>query len=173
MSNLPDASDAALEPVRQALRATAERQAAELREDARRQAGDLVDAARTEASRILAAAAQEGVEAARAEAALRASRVRREAHELVLAQRNSLLQELRHRVKENAVHLQADPRYPGLVKVLTDQCLELLGPQAVVTESPSGGVIARAGSRQLDLSLPVLAELALESMPGVFGPWTR
>lgn len=112
MSKLPVESDAALEPVRQALRSAAEKQAEELRGSACRQADALLDAARNEAKRILAEAAREGEAAANAEAAVRSSRVRREAHELVLTLRNSLLQELRRRSKENASHLQDDPPIP-------------------------------------------------------------
>jgi vacuolar-type H+-ATPase subunit E/Vma4 len=47
---------------------------------------------------------------------------------------------------------------------LIEQSHALLGPEATVAESPEGGVIAEAGSRRLDLSLPVLAARTLESM---------
>ncbi|MDQ0210434.1 hypothetical protein BMF89_01470 [Arthrobacter sp. SRS-W-1-2016] len=173
MTGLAPESDAVLQPVREALRAAAEKQAAELRDDARRQVKALVEAATAEAAAILAAAAQEGESAARSEAALRSARVRREAHELVLAQRNSLRLELHRRVREAAVGLTSDPRYAKLMARLTDQCLELLGRDAVVSESPEGGVVAEAGSRRLDLSLPVLAGMTLESDPGARALWTR
>jgi vacuolar-type H+-ATPase subunit E/Vma4 len=173
MTGLGPESDAALQPVRAALRAAAEKQAAELSDDARRQVKALVEAATAEAAAILAAAAQEGESAARSEAALRSARVRREAHELVLAQRNSLRLELHRRVREAAVGLTSDPRYAKLMARLTEQCLELLGRDAVVSESPEGGVVAEAGSRRLDLSLPVLAGMTLESLPGARALWTR
>jgi vacuolar-type H+-ATPase subunit E/Vma4 len=173
MTGLAPESDAALEPVRKALRTTAEKQAAELRDGARRQASVLVDGARAEAAGLLAAAAQEGEAAARSEAALRSARARREAHELVLAQRSSLRLELHRRVREAAVGLKSDPRYAKLVTRLTEQCMELLGPDATVSESPEGGVVAEAGSRRLDLSLPVLAEISLDSIPGARELWTR
>ncbi|WP_427174861.1 hypothetical protein [Arthrobacter sp. 92] len=173
MTGLAPESNAALEPVRKELRSVAQKRAAELRDDARRQSSALVDAARTEAAAILSAAAKEGEATARSEAALRSARVRREAHELVLAQRSSLRLELRRRVREAAVGLRSDARYVALVTRLTEQCRELLGPDAVVSESPEGGVVAEAGSRRLDLSLPVLAEMSLDSVPGARELWTR
>ncbi|WP_205759923.1 hypothetical protein [Arthrobacter sp. PAMC25564] len=173
MTGLAPEADAALGPVRQALRAAAEKQATELRDDAGRQAAALLDAARAEAAGILAAAATEGETAARAEAALRSARARRQAHELVLAQRSSLRLELHRRVREAAAGLKSDPRYAELMARLTEQCRELLGPDASVSESPEGGVVAEAGSRRLDLSLPALAELTLDSIPGVRELWTR
>lgn len=172
MTGLAPESDATLGPVRQALRASAEKQASGIRDDAGRQAAALLDAARAEAAGILAAAAAAGAAAARSEAALRSARVRRQAHELVLAQRSSLRLELHRRVREAVTGLRSDPRYAELVARLTEQCRELLGPDASVSESPEGGVVAEAGSRRLDLSLPVLADMTLDSMPGVRELWT-
>ncbi|MCI0141697.1 hypothetical protein KNN17_08920 [Arthrobacter bambusae] len=173
MTGLAPESDAALQPVRMALRAAAEKQAAELQDEARRNANALVEAARAEAAAILSAAAQEGESAARSEAALSLARARREAHELVLAQRNSLRMELHRRVREAAAGLKSDPRYAKLMARLTEQCRELLGRDAVVSESPEGGVVAEAGSRRLDLSLHVLAGITVESAPGARALWTR
>ena len=173
MIGLSPESDAALEPVRRALRSAAEQQAAELKDVASRQAGALLDAARAEAAAILAAATKEGEDAARSEAALRSARARRQAHELVLAQRRSLRLQLHRRVREAAAGLTSDRRYPELVTRLTEQCRQLLGPDADVSESPEGGVLAEAGPRRLDLSLPVLAELVLDSMPAARELWTR
>lgn len=173
MTGLPAESDAALEPVRMALRSAADKQVAELRDDAGRRATALLDAARAEAAQILAAAGSEGEAAARSEAALRSARARRQAHELVLAQRSSLRLELLRRLKASASGLKADPRYAELMGRLADQCRELLGPETSISESPDGGVVAEAGSRRLDLSLPLLAEMTLDSMPEVRELWTR
>lgn len=172
MSSLPAESAAALAPVRQALRAAAEKQAAEIGDDGRQQAKTLLAAARAEAERITAAAAREGGAAARSEAALRFSRCRREAHELVLARRSAVLAELRRQLATRASELQADGRYPALLARLTEHCRHLLGPGAGITVSPGGGVIAEAGSRRLDLSLPVLAGLALDALAEAGEPWT-
>jgi cell division septum initiation protein DivIVA len=173
MTGLEPEANAALEPVRKALHSAAEKQAAELRDDARSQASALLDAARAEASAILSTAAKEGEAAARSESALRSARVRREAHELVLAQRSSIRLELHRRVREAAAGLASDPRYAQVMERLTEQCRELLGRDATVSESPDGGVVAEAGSRRLDLSLPVLVEMTLDSMPGASELWSR
>ncbi|QCO98245.1 hypothetical protein FCN77_11750 [Arthrobacter sp. 24S4-2] len=173
MTGLAPEANAALEPVRKALHSAAEKQAAELRDDARSQASALLDAARAEAAAVLSAAANEGGAAARSEAALLSARARREAHELVLAQRSSIRLELHRRVREAAAGLTSDPRYAEVMERLTQQCRELLGPDAGVSESPGGGVVAEAGSRRLDLSLPVLAGMTLDSMPGASELWSR
>ncbi|WP_298584969.1 hypothetical protein [uncultured Kocuria sp.] len=173
MSGTAPVSAAALEPVRRTLREAAQREAADILEGAARQARELEDAARTEAAGILAAAAAEGEAAARAEAARRSARVRRQAHELVLAQQNALRQDLQRRLREAAVALRTDPRYPELRERLREQCRQVLGPAATVRESPEGGVVAETGTRSLDLSLPVLAALVFESAPEASSLWRR
>jgi len=173
MIGLSQEAFATLTPVRQALRAAADKQAGLFRDDARLQARALLDGAKAEAAAILAAAAGEGEAAARSEAALRSARARRQAHELVLVQRNNLRLELHRRVREAAAGITSDPRYPALLGRLTEQCRELLGPDAKVHEGREGGVVAEAGSRRLDLTLPELAELALDKVPGVSDLWSR
>jgi vacuolar-type H+-ATPase subunit E/Vma4 len=92
----------------------------------------------------------------------------------VLARRNALRLELQRQVRESATALRTDPRYPPLLTRLTEQSHALLGPDAMVAESPDGGVVAEAGSRRLDLSLPTLATRTLESMTQeVRQLWTR
>jgi vacuolar-type H+-ATPase subunit E/Vma4 len=166
MTRLPAGSDAALESVRYALRRQAESEAGRLAADARRQAEALLSAARKEASDIRAAAARQGAEAARTEAAGRSARVRREARRTVLAQQETLRSELFRQVLDQARDLRSDARYPQMLRRLAERADALLGPMASVTESYKGGVTATAGSRHLDLSLPALAEQALESHAG-------
>lgn len=173
MSTLAPESNAALAPLRQALWTSAEGQAADIRDGASWEAADLLASAREQAARILVDATRAGVDAARSQAALRSSRVRRKAHELVLARRGTVLAELRRQLREHASGLQDDPRYPELVTGLTEQCRKLLGPSAKISESPNGGVVAETGTHRLDLSCPVLAELALDSMPEESELWTR
>lgn len=174
MTGLPQRSATALAPVRGSLLTAAQKEAADIRRDASEQALALLDAARREADRIRVAAAEEGEATARSEAALRSARVRRQAHETVLARRNALRLELQRQVRESAAALRTDPRYPPLLTRLTEQSHALLGPDAMVAESPDGGVVAEAGSRRLDLSLPTLATRTLESMTQeVRQLWTR
>ncbi|WAP50826.1 V-type ATP synthase subunit E [Arthrobacter sp. ATA002] len=166
MSRLPAGSDAALEPVRLALRREAETEAGRLAEDARRQAEALLSSARAEAEQIRATAAREGADAARTEAAGRSARIRREARRTVLARQEALRSELGRQVRDRARDLRSDPRYPQILRRLTERADAVLGPMASVTESYKGGVTAAAGSRHLDLSLPALAEQALERHAG-------
>ncbi|GAA3288259.1 hypothetical protein ACFFON_07485 [Arthrobacter citreus] len=166
MNRLPAGSDAALEAVRYALRRQAESEAGRLAADARHQAETLLSNAGTEAAEIRAEAARQGAEAARTEAAGRSARVRREARRTVLAQQETLRSELLRQVLERTRDLRSDPRYPQLLRRLTERADALLGPLASVTESYKGGVTGTAGSRHLDLSLPALAKQAMESRAG-------
>jgi vacuolar-type H+-ATPase subunit E/Vma4 len=173
MTGLPTRSAAALAPVRAALLTSARQETADLRRGAAAKALALVEAALRDADRIRSAATREGAATARSQAVLRSARVRRQAHELVLMRRNALRLDLRWQVRQAAVELRADPRYPSLLSRLVDQSRALLGPEATVAESPEGGVIAEAGSRRLDLSLPALATRTLESMTQEVGElWT-
>ena len=165
MSRVPADASAALAPVRSALRAAAETEAASIRSEADTDVRAVLTAARREADEIRRSAAAEGAAVARSAAALRSARARREAHETVLAQQESLRVTLLRQVKVAATALRDDPRYPALVEQLTERCRALLGPEASVSESTDGGVVAEAGSRRVDLSLPVLAAQALDSRP--------
>jgi len=173
MTRLPSRSAAALGPVRGALLTAARQEAADIRRDAGERGRALVDAAQRDADRIRSAAAEEGAATARSRAVLRSARARRQAHEMVLTRRNALRLDLQRQVRQAAVELRTDPRYPRLLARLTEQSHALLGPRAHVAESPEGGVVAEEGSRRLDLSLPVLATRKLESMtPEVRELWT-
>ena len=166
MSPLPSGSNAALESVRYALRRGAEADARRLADEARRQSDEILATARAEAEEIRNTAARQGRESARIEAVGRSARIRRQARRTVLAQQEALRTELIHSVMEQAQGLRSDPRYPRILHRLTARADALLGPTASVTESSLGGVTASAGSRHLDLSLPALADQALENRSG-------
>jgi len=77
-------------------------------------------------------------------------------------------------VHASATALRTDARHPELLARLTERSHALLGRDATVTESPDGGVIAEAGSRRLDLSLPTLAAETLSRRAAeVAALWTR
>ncbi|HEX5332250.1 MAG TPA: hypothetical protein VFW79_06365 [Cellulomonas sp.] len=164
MTPLPERSVAALDPVRESLLSAARARAEQLGRSAQEEADAVRAAAQHEADEILAAAVADGERTARSAAALRSARVRREAHETVLAQRSAIRAELQRQVAEAATALQSDPRYAELVARLTESCRAVLGRDADVSPSPLGGVVARSGSRHLDLSLPTLAAQTLEAM---------
>jgi vacuolar-type H+-ATPase subunit E/Vma4 len=170
---LPERSVAALDPVRESLLEDARTRAEHLRLSAQEEADAVRATAQSEADAILADAVADGERTARSVAALRSARVRRQAHETVLAQRSAIRRELQRQVAESAAALRTDPRYADLMARLTERSRAVLGPDAVVSPSPHGGVVARSGTRHLDLSLPTLAAQALESMaPEVSALWT-
>ena len=162
MTRLPRGAETALEPVRRALDREAAQNAARTEAEARRQAEEILAAARAEAADIRATAEREGAEAARADAVASSARARRAARRSVLAEQEHLHSLLTAEVMKQAREIRRDPRYPQILRRLTAQADRLLGPMASVTESPRGGVTGTAGSRRIDLSLPALAEQALE-----------
>ncbi len=163
MKGLRPEAIAALEPVRASLRATATAQAQELASAAAAESGELVRVARERAAEIVASAAAEGAAAAGAAAALRSARARREANELVLAEQEALRRQVLTRLVHRAQQLSDDPRHEAWLEDLARRCRELLGPGAVVTPSPDGGVVGVLGSLRLDLSIPVLAAASVEA----------
>ena len=56
--------------------------------------------------------------------------------------------------------------YAALRERLERLARALLGPDAEVTGHPEGGVVARAPGRRVDLSLPALADRALDRLGG-------
>ena len=166
MTRLPKGAEAALEAVRRAVQRDAETAAAQREAEARSQAAEIMARAQAEADTIYAAARREGTEAARAESAASSARARRQARRTVLAEQEHLRALLHDRVIEQAREVRRDPRYPQILRRLTAQADRALGPMASVTESYLGGVTGTAGSRRLDLSLPALAEQALEDHAG-------
>lgn len=161
---LPTGSAAALGPVQSALvaeaRASADAVLAEAREEAERRREE----ARERAARILADSRAEGEQQARSAVAARMARRRREARALGLEAQRDLHDELRRRCRDAARALREDPDYPRLRERLTEHAMAVLGGDATVEESPDGGVVATAGSRRLDLSLPALADREVDRL---------
>jgi hypothetical protein len=154
--------DDALAPVRRAITEAARRREQEALDRAGAEADAVLAAAAAEAGDLLAQARAEGARTGAEQAALEAARVRRDAHRTVLAARTAARADLSRRVAAAVEALSTDPRYPALRARLAAECRDRLGPDAEVVEAPGGGVVGRAGSRRLDLSLAVLAALAAE-----------
>jgi vacuolar-type H+-ATPase subunit E/Vma4 len=170
---LTAAADAALDPVRAALLATARRDAAAVRQKATRQQAELLTDARHVADTLLATARAEGAAEATASVATRTAQSRREARRALLAAQRELYDELRRRCRAAATGLVESPDYEGIRRQLVEQAQARLGPDATVTDSPGSGVVASAGTKRLDLSLPALADRALEcSSAEVTRLWT-
>ncbi|GAA1469452.1 hypothetical protein [Microbacterium thalassium] len=164
-AGLPDGAVEAMEPLRNAIAADAERRADEIREGADEECAAVLQAAHQEAARIVDAAIADGRAAGEIVARDASARARRGASGQVLARREAARQQLRDAVMRAARGLAHDERYPDMRRRLEARGRALLGPDAVVTEHPAGGVVVEAGSRRLDLSLPALAEETWERMP--------
>ncbi len=161
----PDA-ERALVPVRDRLLADARQEAQQLVHEARLAADERLAQARREAEGIIEQARADG-EAQAAEAVERTvARARRQARRIVLAAQESLRAQLRGAVHSRAVGLRREPGYPDVQAQLTAAARGVLGPDATVREAPEGGVLAQVGSRRVDLSLPALADRALDALEG-------
>ncbi|HEU4947157.1 MAG TPA: hypothetical protein VFT31_08395 [Kribbella sp.] len=163
---LSAAADASLAPVRAALLADANAHAeVVLRRASQRREEMLANARRTAADLLAGARAEGAAEASAAVAALTA-RSGRDARLTVLAAQRALYDELRQRCRAAAADLTEAPDYAALRDRLAAQARAELGPDAVVTDSPDGGVVGTAGSRRVDLSMPALADGALDRLAG-------
>jgi hypothetical protein len=78
--------------------------------------------------------------------------------------RRDLYDELRRASRDAARALRDSSDYPEILRRLTERAVAAMGPEAAMQESPDGGVVAVAGSRRLDLSLPVLAEREVDRL---------
>ncbi len=164
---------ASLKPVRAALIRDAEA-------DAQR----AIDAAQAEADRIIANArhtARQTAETARAagrKAGTRAADadvagLRRGLRNQLLAARDDAYRSWRQEGAEAVLRLRDDPRYQSWKEALTRTARDMLGADAHVVEHPQGGVVAELGSRRVDLSLPALADRALDQVAEeVDGLWS-
>ncbi len=174
MSGLSHKALDALAPLRSFLLTAAQNDAAIAQRTAQTQADALLEKAESERDRVLAEATDEGKRTAAATAALRSARVRRQANEVMLSQREAIRQRLRTTVEKAATALRDEPRYAVLHTRLVACGRALLGPDAVILEKPEGGILVETGSRRLDLSLPTLATATLDGMSTeVSSLWTR
>jgi vacuolar-type H+-ATPase subunit E/Vma4 len=153
---------AALEPVRAELlrraRADADAVLAAADADARR----TIEDAETRARAILGHARAQGRADGTAQRAAELTRVRRDLRTAELAVRKQAYEHLRDEAVEAVRRLRDDPGYPELRDRLATLARELLGPDAVVTEHPAGGIIAETATRRLDLTLTTVAVRAFE-----------
>ena len=158
----PEHADA-LDAVRAALLADAERDAARLLaladaevEAVRRRTADECDRIRRDARASGEADAQQTLETERAHA-------RRRARAVVLHARGEVYQELRRRVREAARALREAADYPALHARLVEEARAAVGADAHVTETPDG-VVATAHGHRAVLSLTAVAEDVLDRM---------
>jgi V/A-type H+-transporting ATPase subunit E len=153
----------ALDAVRAALLADAERDAARLLaladaevEAVRRRTSEECDRIRREARARGEADAQETLAAERA-------RARRRSRSIVLRARGEVYEELRRRVREAAVALRETADYPALHARLVEEARAAVGADARLSETPDG-VVAEAHGLRAALSLTAVAEDVLDRM---------
>lgn len=169
---LTTAADAALDPVRTALLAAARADAADVVRHAESQRRELIEQARRTAAELVADARAAGEAAAQATVAARLAQSRRAARRSVLSAQRELYDELRDRCRAAASALAGTAEYDGLRRQLIEKARGQLGPETVVQDSPDGGIVASAGKERVDLSLPALADSALNaSGPEVAELW--
>lgn len=152
------------------------REAAQRRlEAAETQARAHVEDARRQAEETIARARAHGEAEGRVEAAHEEAQVRAFARMDVLAAQREAYDELGRRAREAALSLRDEPGYEELLERLAGAARRDLGDGAELEIDPSGagGVRARAGSRRVDYTLPVLADRCVAQLGGsVARLWT-
>lgn len=167
------AVSAALAPARARMLRLASDQAARILDDARREADAITSRARRSADVTVAQARAAGRQEAAALAAAERGRGHSEARSVLLSAQREALDGLRSHVRAAVGGLRGWPGYPQLLDRLTSMARLAAGPDAKVTVSPDGGVVAWSGGVVVDCSLPRLADLAVEALgPGVRELWT-
>ena len=167
--------DGQLGPVRQALLDDATAEAERIRADARRRADSRAADAEQEVAAEVAQVNQRQAIASAAHAEQERARARADAHATMLGVREELRRRLLDAVRDAAMQLRDDVRYPALLDHLEAMARDQLGPEARLERDPAGagGVVAVAGARRVDYTLPALAERALrEHGDEVASLWT-
>jgi len=153
---------AALQPVRRRLlecaRADAEREIAEAQQDAER----VLAQARDQAAQLAETARAAGQAAARTVGAQRRSALQRELRGAVLAAQQDIYQLWCGRGTEAVLRLRDDPSYPRWADALRAAARASLGADVQLREHPSGGVVAEADRRFMDLSMAGIAARVLD-----------
>lgn len=130
-------------------------------------------AARSEANVILEAARAEGESDAAVVLSAKRARDRRQARALALVAQREAYDNLRSQVIQALSAIRDDPGYARWRDHLTEQARRMLGPEAVVSEAPEGGVLAEANGRRVVYTLVGLADRVIEEMGAdVEGLWS-
>lgn len=137
-----------------------------IRRAARERAEKIVADAQGEAAALIAQRRAAAERLADLEERERLAEARAEARATVLRAQRSVLVEARSAVQAAVRRLIDDPRYDRLLKRLTADARERLAPAGPVriTAVPDGGLVARAGSREIDYSLDAQADRCLQAM---------
>lgn len=153
-----------LAPLASVLLARARADADAVLADADAQSEATLAEARATAEGILAEARDKGRSDAEAVLAAARARAERAARAVLLAAQREALDSARRAARVAVRALRDEPDWPDLLAGLEQRAREQLGPDAVVTELPDGGIVATAGGRRLDLSLDALADDVVEGL---------
>jgi hypothetical protein len=153
--------DAALEPVRAAMLRNARNQAEQIVARAARAAEALLAQAHADVEVAMVQAQAEGAAAARSVAAAEIGRSRRAARSAILGAEQVTRDGLVTQIRAAIVGLRDEPGYPHVLDRLTELAKRAAGPDAIITEHPDGGVVARSAGVLVDCSLPRLADRAV------------
>jgi vacuolar-type H+-ATPase subunit E/Vma4 len=155
-----------IDTARDALLDDARRQADEIVEAGERDARERLAAAQREADALIARARAEGEAYGHLEAARSLAAQRFAAHLHVLGARRASYEALLAQARDAALALRDNAEYPDLLERLAAAARRDLGTGAELTIDPAGrgGVVARAGTREVDSTLVVLAERCVERL---------
>lgn len=164
---------AALQPMRRHLlecaRADAEREIAEAQQEVQR----VLAEAHNQAAQLAETARAAGRAAAETVRAQRRAALQRELRGAVLAARRDIYQRWCRRGTEAMLRLRDDPAYPHWATALRAAAQATLGADAQLREHPTGGVVAEAGQRCIDLSLAGIAARVLDDTTAQLDePWS-
>jgi vacuolar-type H+-ATPase subunit H len=164
MTALDAAAVTSLGPVREALLAQAHHGADAELSTARHEADALVADAEREARGVVARAREEGDADAAVALAGEQARARRRARAVVLAAQRSAYDTLRESVRERAGALAEGPQWPQLRAELERRARAALDADDAVVQDVPAGVALTSGSRQVLITLPALAQDALDAL---------
>jgi vacuolar-type H+-ATPase subunit E/Vma4 len=155
-----------LEPVRATLLADANAEAERIVREATRSADRLVNQAEHDADAEVVEVERRGEASARALDDQHVARARDEAHSIIMRTQEIFHQQLAEAVRDAALDLRNDPRYPALLDHFADVARNQLGDAAIIERDPEPGrgIIAVAGTRRVDYTLPALADRALDAL---------
>ncbi len=153
---------------RTAALADARAAAAVIDRDAAQRCEVMLSAARAEAAALLQRRRAAAERLAERERRQRLAEARAEARAIVLRSQQTVFEAVRTAAHAAARELLHDPGYQQLLGRLSADARKRLAPAGIaeILAAPGGGVIARAGSREIDYSLDAQVERCLGTMSG-------
>lgn len=155
-----------LEAVQVAALATASAEADAIRRAARERAGQIINEARADATALIARRCAAAERLADLEERERLADARAEARSTVLRAQRSVLIEASSAAHAAVRRLVGGSRYERMVKRLATDARERLAPAGPVQIAalPEGGLVARAGSHEINYSLDAQVDRYLQAM---------